>query len=84
MTGNLITNRPDLPTGERLMRGHWVPTYPHNAVIGVESPQEWCRTPGYVTVIGPNGSRATMTIESCHDTCYLLPGAIIATGLVRA
>jgi hypothetical protein len=83
VTGNLMTNRPDVPTGERMMRGHRVPTYPHNAVTHVERPQSWIRTPGYVTVIGPHGSRATMTIEACHATCYLAPGAIVAGSLAE-
>ena len=83
MTGNLRTNRPDVPTGERNMRGHMVPTYPRDGIIRVDDPGAWCKTPGYVEVYGLHGNRATMSIEACHATCYLLPGAIIATDRIN-
>lgn len=70
MMQSIEHNRPDIPTGHRIMKGHKVNTYPTLPVIQAEMTtdeggNERVRvTPAY------GGGRATMSIEAFHETCY--------------
>ena len=62
-------NRPDVATGERMMMGSRIQTYPTHAVVEAtvstdRTGMEW------ITITAPGGGKATMSRESFHGTCY--------------
>jgi hypothetical protein len=72
-------NRPDIPTGERIMKGRRVPVYPTGIAVRIDADPD---DPLRVVVIGPNGSRANMTAVACVALYHLAPGAVVTTSRV--
>ena len=69
MLEEIRNNRPDVATGERMMMGSRIQTYPTHAVV--EATVDTDRTgKEWVTITTPGGGKATMSREAFHGTCY--------------
>ena len=77
----IYDNRPDVPTGERIMKGRRVPVYPTGCAIQIDDDPN-PRHSDRVIVVSPGGSRANMSANACVALYHLEPGALVTTDRV--